>query len=128
MPVQTVYKLTPEGEERLEYMITNGLSSQEFIKFEYSIPMAFIERLPPDKAIEQVLKRRDWLKQFVEQIPPEEQDHKVESSLGKRANIRLLRTHYHLEIEWLDWVISELSKKQIVRGMRGDSRPTKNYF
>lgn len=112
MPVQTVYSLTSAGKERLEEMVAEGLGSQELVKFENSIPMAFLYILPPDEAIARLRLRREWLSQFVEQIPSQELDRNPEIRLGKRANIRLLRAHYEMEIEWLDWVVSELAKEK----------------
>ncbi|WP_026700639.1 PadR family transcriptional regulator [Salibacterium aidingense] len=112
MPVQTKYTLTEAGQAKLEEMIAEGLSSQEFVKFGYSVPMAFIYILPAEQAIEQLMKRRTWLIDFIKQIPSQDMDENREEPLGKRANIRLLRAHYHMELEWMDWVISELEKER----------------
>jgi DNA-binding PadR family transcriptional regulator len=112
MPVQTRYTLTDAGKTKLVEMISEGLASQEFVKFGYSVSMAFIYILPTDEAIKQVMKRRDWLVEFISHIPSREMDENREIPLGKRANIKLLRSHYQMELEWIDWVISELKKEK----------------
>ncbi len=112
MPVQTRYTLTDVGKTNLVEMVSDGLGSQEFVKFGYSVPMAFIYILPTTEAIDQIMKRRDWIVNFFEQIPTQEIDVNTEVPLGKRANIRLLRSYYHMELEWIDWVITELKKER----------------
>jgi DNA-binding PadR family transcriptional regulator len=111
MPVQTRYTLTDAGKNKLVEMVSEGLGSQEFVKFSYSVPMSFIYMLPAKEAIRQVKKRREWLEKFISQIPSRDIDENSEIPLGKRANIKLLRSHYHMELEWIDWVIDELKKK-----------------
>lgn len=108
LPAQTRYTLTPEGKAAFIDMVASGLSSQELIKLAYSVPVAFMSALPAGEARKQISKRRDWLADFVAGIPDRSQDEDRSVPLGKRANIRLLRAHYEMELEWLDWVLAQL--------------------
>ncbi|MFS0726981.1 PadR family transcriptional regulator [Paenibacillus sp. 1P07SE] len=111
MPSQKVYTLTTAGKDKLEAMVYEGLASQELVKFDYSIPIAFIELLPPDEALIQVKKRYDWVAHFLEKIPSTGDARDRPETLGKRANLRLLGAHYRMEMEWLDWLASELTDR-----------------
>ncbi|RXZ77629.1 PadR family transcriptional regulator [Paenibacillaceae bacterium] len=109
-PAQIRYTLTSEGKAAFIDMVSSGLGSQELIKLAYSVPVAFLSVLPVEESMNQMLKRRDWLAAFVADIPDRSLDEDHSEPLGKRANIRLLRAHYEMELEWLDWLLSQLKK------------------
>ena len=65
--------------------------------------------LPNDEVIAQMQKRREMLiKDILAKLPPEEIDNDTNIYLGQRANLRFLRAHCRMEIEWLEWMIMQL--------------------
>jgi DNA-binding PadR family transcriptional regulator len=112
MPEQIRYALTDEGKSQLHKMIEDGLATTELVRFDYSIPIALMYVIPRAVAIEKLTARRDWVGKFVHEIPPAQDDENPELRIEERANVRLLRSYYLMEFEWLNWVIDELHKPQ----------------
>lgn len=110
MPEQKLYSLTEKGKTKLQEMVEEGLASTELVRFDYSIPIALMYVLPQPVAIEKLALRREWLRNFLSEIPPVENDENPELWIEERANVRLLRSYYSMEFEWLNWVINELHK------------------
>lgn len=106
-PAKITYTITNKGRAHLKSMVAAGLASQQITTFDYTVPVALLSVLPKDTALRQIRERRAWLTTFVQDIPPE---NTTPNTLGKRANIRFLRQHYTLEIEWLTWLETELER------------------
>lgn len=106
-----VYHLTPSGKLAFKNMIREGLSSQEYIKFNYSIPITFINELDKEDVLEHVEVRLKWLNDFLIHFPAEDIEDDKKVHFGKRANIKFLRSYYQMEQNWLQWVKSEVEKE-----------------
>ncbi|WNQ11443.1 PadR family transcriptional regulator [Paenibacillus aurantius] len=112
MPERTVYSLTDEGRDAYREMIKEGLASPELVKFDYSVPLGGLFVLSPEESIQQITKRKQMVEKTLKNLPPEEADGDPRAYLGRRANIRLLRKHYEMEREWLEWLTDELKKAE----------------
>lgn len=110
-PERKVYSLTSEGERALQKMVAEGLASKEIVQFEQSVWIGFMEVLPPSLVAQQIKRRRSYVRNLLEQFPLEE-DLEPNCYLGKKANIKFLRSYYQLELEWLDWILEEMRKDE----------------
>lgn len=109
-PERTVYTLTDAGREALKSMVAEGLASNELMEFRISIPVSFQYILPPHEAVSQLEKRKKVLSQLLDRFPPIPE--KNSSYIGRRANIKLIRGYYQMEMDWLEWLISELKEQE----------------
>lgn len=111
LPERTVYTLTDAGIEALKNMVSEGLASNEIIDFRISIPVSFMSMLPPLEAINQLNKRKKMVLELLEDIQATtEEDNPF---LGKIANRKLIRGYYNMELEWIEWLILELKKREV---------------
>ena len=109
MPRRKVYSLTPTGKKALQEMVFAGLASQEIVTFDYSIAIGWLEVLPTQLVIDQVIQRKNFVEKIIHQFSQED----VDSSnvyIGKRANVKFLKSYYKMEREWLDWLLLELRR------------------
>lgn len=110
MPERKVYILTEAGNEALKNMIFEGLVSDEIMELNICVPISFLYTLPSDDAILQLRKREQAISQLLRDIPfinEEEDDY-----LGRKANAILIRKCYETQLQWLNWLINELIKKE----------------
>ncbi|WP_018305330.1 PadR family transcriptional regulator [Desulfitobacterium hafniense] len=105
-PEKKTYMLTDAGKEALNAMLNEGLASSEFIEFKLSIYMSFAYVLPPQEAIEQLTKRLNARIELMNTLPAltSEDDKRI----GKKANYKLIKGYYELEIECLNTLIADL--------------------
>ncbi|TWH56996.1 putative transcriptional regulators [Desulfitobacterium sp. LBE] len=105
-PERKMYMLTDTGEKALKAMLHEGLASSEYVEFKISIYISFIYVLPPQEAIEQLTKRLKARMELMNTLPAlsDEDDKRI----GKKANHRLIKGYYQLEIEWLKSLLAEL--------------------
>jgi hypothetical protein len=64
--------------------------------------------LSPHESANQLKKRKDLINKALDEfpnIPPEDDSH-----LARKANLKLLKGYYQMELDWLEWLISELEK------------------
>ncbi len=108
-PERTIYKLTDSGKKALNKMILDGLASDDFMEFHISVPISFIYTLPPQDAVIQLKKRKNSRVELLEKLP-KDAENDDEKTLGERANIKLIVSYYKMELEWLEWLISELKQ------------------
>ncbi|HEX3046162.1 MAG TPA: PadR family transcriptional regulator [Bacillota bacterium] len=103
-PERNVYTLTESGRAALVKMVSESLASNEPMEFLISIPVSFLYLLPSDQAIAQLEKRQKTVAQILGKIPVvQEDDH-----FGRKANVKLIGGYYQMELQWLEWLISEL--------------------
>lgn len=107
MPERKIYELTNEGKNALQTMVSNGLASQNIVTFDYSIAIGWMEVLPKDIVLEQISKRKIFIKEIINQFPLNEANNK-NNYIGRRANIKFLRSYYEMELDWLEWIMNEL--------------------
>lgn len=109
-PERIVYTLTESGKEALKSLVAEELASNELMEFHISIPVSFLYILPPAEVIIHLEKRKKFLVQLLERISLIEDIDNC-NVWGKRANGKLIHGYYRLEVQWLEWLISELNGK-----------------
>lgn len=123
-PERIVYTLTNAGREALKNMLLEGLASDEFMDFRISVPISFLYTLPPQEAIAQLEKRKGARAKMLAKFPPNSASDK--KFTGQKANVKLILGYYQMEIEWLEWLISEL--KQNADNKRGGAQDLEKSF
>ena len=111
MPERKIYELTKNGKGALQTMVAKGLASQEMVTFDYSIAIGWMEVLPKDIVLEQISKRKVFIKESINQFPLNEANDK-KNYIGRRANIKFLRSYYEMELDWLEWLTKELMEEK----------------
>lgn len=112
MPERNIYSLTDVGEKALRDMIMQGLATSEYMEFNISIAVSFLSAIPTNEAVSQLEKRKVVVSQALKEFPPvNEEDN---THLPRKANLKLLRGYYEMELKWLEWLISELELKKIL--------------
>lgn len=109
MPRRKIYTLTPKGKKALQEMVFAGLASQEIVTFDYSIAIGWLEVLPTQLVIDQVIQRKSFVEKIIHQFSQEDVED-TDIYIGRRANVRFLKSYYEMEREWLDWLLRELRK------------------
>lgn len=110
MPERTIYSLSDEGSKALKNMIVQGLATNEYMEFNISISVSFLSIISPYEAISQLEKRKVVVSQALKEFPiVDEEDN---THLPRKANLKLLRGYYEMELKWLEWLISELELKK----------------
>ena len=90
-------------------MVFAGLASQEIVTFDYSIAIGWLEVLPTQLVIDQVIQRKSFVEKIIHQFSQEDVED-TDIYIGRRANVRFLKSYYEMEREWLDWLLRELRK------------------
>lgn len=100
-PEKRVYAITSEGEDRLKDQVYALCASQEPLRFEASVGMAFIDHLSGDEAQEALEKRRHYLEVQAKRLDDELE---IVEDLANEMYIDMLRHEiegYKKEIRWI---------------------------
>lgn len=111
MPDRKIYNLTEKGKKAFQSMVSEGLASQDLVTFDYAIVVGWLGVLPQELVLEQIAKRKTFVKKIINQFPLHEVEDK-NMYIGRRANIKFLRSYYAMEYDWLEWLTNELTKKE----------------
>jgi DNA-binding PadR family transcriptional regulator len=101
LPEKRVYAITGEGEERLKDQVFALCSSQEPLRFEASVGMAFIDYLSGDEGQEALEKRRRFLEAQAKRL---EDEMEIVEDLAGEMYVDRLRHElegYRMEISWI---------------------------
>jgi len=101
MPEKRIYAITREGEEKLKDQVYSLCASQEPLRFETSVGMAFIDHLSRDEAEEALEKRRRFLEGQAKRLDDEME---ILEDLTDEMYMDMLRHElegYKKEIGWI---------------------------
>ena len=121
MPERTVYTLTPAGEEGLRRLVAEGLASQDPVRFDYNVPLAYLDVLPLPEVLGHLQKRRDLVTQLRRQLEEDWEALGAKVGPGYRALIWHDLDFYRTEERWLGWLIEDLAQNE---GMGSHGRGT----
>jgi DNA-binding PadR family transcriptional regulator len=104
-PPRRVYQITPEGEAAFQQMLRDSLAGYAEPEFPSAVAFNYLELLPAEEAVSLLRQRREKVAAHLEDVAgiPDEMR---EAHLG----IAYLNRFYQAEIEWLDDLITRLSK------------------
>jgi DNA-binding PadR family transcriptional regulator len=100
-PEKRVYAITKEGEEKLKDQVYSLCASQEPLRFETSVGMAFIGHLSRDEAEDALEKRRRFLEGQAKRLDDEME---IMEDLAGEMYMDMLRHElegYKKEIRWI---------------------------
>lgn len=110
-PPRKVYQITTEGEETFQRILRENLKAHHQARFTDDIGLAFIDALPAEEAAKLLNERRDSLQTELNNI---NRPHgKAHSRGGMKLILEHQIRHFQAEINWLDEVISRLTKGEI---------------
>lgn len=110
-PDRMVYTLTPAGLERLTQLVTDGLASQEPVRFDYDVPLSQLDVLPLDDVVDLLERRRAAVQALRASVERAARERAPSARVGGQALIRHARDFYRMEEAWLDGLISELRQQ-----------------
>jgi DNA-binding PadR family transcriptional regulator len=124
MPQRTVYTMTPAGEEALRRLVAEGLASDGYVRFDYGVPLVYLDLLPPAVVIELLERRKTVARDMVERMESRRDfalqlfhrgadtpNPHHDPRLGPLANISHTLEFYRMEERWLDWLLDLLRAK-----------------
>lgn len=110
MPERNVYSLTDAGRTALQEMILAGLKSESPIYFDYGVAVTYIDMLPRDQVIGALENRLHMISDLRSYMEKHMEDVKKQVTLGAYAVMRHRHMLYHLEEDWLKWLLNEVKK------------------
>ncbi|RMG69883.1 MAG: PadR family transcriptional regulator [Chloroflexi bacterium] len=110
-PPRKVYQITSEGEQVFQKLLRENLQQHHQARFTDDIGLAFIDAIPSEEAILLLKKRRAILQHEFDVL--NRPHSKAHSRGGMKLILEHQRRHLQAEIDWLDDVITRLTKEDI---------------
>lgn len=105
-PVRRVYEITAEGELAFKQMLREGLARYSPSDSHTTIPIGFMDSLPPEDVLPLLKERRTSIEEMLKGMQVDE-----EHTGGFSFIISHQTRHLETEIDWLDGVIEHIKSK-----------------